>query len=228
MALHSYVVARDYGFAPNPFSGYCTLATCKPGVRRSAQVGDWVVGTGSAVRQRKGVLLYAMRVSETMSFNDYWVDSRFQCKKPNMRASRKYAFGDNIYHRDDGHWIQLDSHHSLADGSPNPRNIRNDTKTDRVLLATHFAYWGGSGPRVPDRFRDFDGHESLHWDRVQEELSAKYGSNVRRVDWLAGNGRLRRSPFGLAKDTMTTEAAGGAVELQVYVELDLLDGSTAS
>ena len=159
MALHSYVVARDYGFAPNPFSGYCTLATCKPGVRRSAQVGDWVVGTGSAVRQRKGVLVYAMRVSETMSFNDYWADSRFQCKKPNMRASRKCAFGDNIYHRDDGHWIQLDSHHSLADGSPNPRNIRNDTKTDRVLLATHFAYWGGSGPRVPDRFRDFDGHD---------------------------------------------------------------------
>ena len=159
MAVHTYVVARDYGFAPNPFGGYCTLATCKPGVRRSAQVGDWVVGTGSAVRQRRGVLVYAMKVAETMSFNSYWNDLRFQSKKPNMRASRKFAFGDNIYHRVGGHWIQLDSHHSLADGSPNPRNIRNDTKADRVLIATHFAYWGGSGPQVPDRLRDCDGHD---------------------------------------------------------------------
>jgi len=39
--LHSYVVARDYGFAPNPFFGFCTLATCKPRLRSVAQVGDW-------------------------------------------------------------------------------------------------------------------------------------------------------------------------------------------
>lgn len=39
-----YVVDRDFGFAPNPFHGYCTLATCKPGIRKSAAMGDWVVG----------------------------------------------------------------------------------------------------------------------------------------------------------------------------------------
>lgn len=27
---YSYVVARDFGFAPNPFNGFLTLATCKP------------------------------------------------------------------------------------------------------------------------------------------------------------------------------------------------------
>ena len=30
--------------------------------------GDWVVGTGSRTRQREGYLVYAMRVSETVSF----------------------------------------------------------------------------------------------------------------------------------------------------------------
>ena len=47
MRLHSYVVARDYGFAPNPFFGVCTLATCKPKIRSAAKLGDWVMGTGS-------------------------------------------------------------------------------------------------------------------------------------------------------------------------------------
>lgn len=40
MKLFSYVVAREYGFAPNPFFGWCTLATCKPKIRVTAEVGD--------------------------------------------------------------------------------------------------------------------------------------------------------------------------------------------
>ena len=47
MKLYSYIVARDFGFAPNPFYGFCTLATCKPKIREHASVGDWVVGTGA-------------------------------------------------------------------------------------------------------------------------------------------------------------------------------------
>ncbi len=44
--IHSYIVRYDSGFAPNPFYGFCTLATCKPDIRKHAQVGDWIVGTG--------------------------------------------------------------------------------------------------------------------------------------------------------------------------------------
>ena len=69
--LHSYVVARDFGFAPNPFFGFCTLATCKPKIRSVAAIGDWVIGTGSRTKQRDGHLVFAMRVSETLSFGDY-------------------------------------------------------------------------------------------------------------------------------------------------------------
>ena len=159
MTLFSYVVARDYGFAPNPFGEFCTLATCKPDVRRFAQVSDWVVGTGSAKWKRKGYLVYAMKVAETMTFDEYWSDPRFDYKKPNLRASKKHAFGDNIYHRVRNTWRQENSHHSLADGSPNPRNIRNDTQVNRVLVATEFAYWGGSGPEIPEKLRDYQGHD---------------------------------------------------------------------
>lgn len=159
MGMFSYVVARDYGFAPNPFGGFCTLATCKPEIRRLAQIGDWIVGTGSATRERDGHLVYAMKVAEAISFNEYWFDPRFQAKKPTLTASKKLAFGDNIYCRDGQAWKQEDSHHSHADGSPNQANITNDCQVNRVLVGTEFAYWGGQGPKIPASLRAFNGHD---------------------------------------------------------------------
>ena len=70
--LYSYVVAYDSGFAPNPFNGFCTLATCKPEIRKRANIGDWIIGTGShreGVR-RGGFLVYAMRVEEALSADE--------------------------------------------------------------------------------------------------------------------------------------------------------------
>lgn len=157
LRLFSYVVARDYGFAPNPFYGVCTLATCKPGIRKKAVVGDWIIGTGSKKQNRHKYLVYAMRVTDAMVFNKYWGDSRFQCKKPNLRGSLKQAYGDNIYFKKAGKWHQLDSHHSYEQGKPNPHNIQRDTQTDRVLLSTEFVYWGGSGPRIPQEFLNYSG-----------------------------------------------------------------------
>lgn len=160
MRLFSYVVARDYGFAPNPFFGVCTLATCKPRIRKAAAVGDWVVGTGSAKQNRQGLLVYAMCVTEAMTFNQYWADARFQRKKPNLRGSLKQAFGDNIYFKEDGdRWHQLNSHHSYQDGTPNPHNIDNDTQADRVLISAEYTYWGGDGPQIDARFRNYGGQD---------------------------------------------------------------------
>ena len=157
MRLHSYVVARDYGFAPNPFFGVCTLATCKPRIRSTAQIGDWVLGTGSKARNREKRVVYAMRVTDTLTFNGYWSDSRFQQKKPNLRGSKKQAFGDNIYFKNPktGKWHQENSHHSHADGTANRANVVNDTQTDRVLVSTDFTYWGGSGPELPKTFLNY-------------------------------------------------------------------------
>ena len=149
--LYSYIVARDYGFAPNPFYGFCTLATCKPKIRKAAQVGDWVVGTGSKTKGRDGRIVYAMRVTETMTFDEYWRDFRFYDKRPDLYSSRKKAYGDNIYHRENAgaDWEQLDSHHSLAYGGLNIKNKDNDTKANRVLISNDFVYWGGDGSLIP-------------------------------------------------------------------------------
>ena len=97
-----------------------------------------------------------MRVDEAMTFDDYWADPRFVRKRPDLRASRKIAFGDNIYRHDAaGDWRQLDSHHSLHNGDPNPLNVNADTAIDRLLISRRFIYWGGEGPDVPARLRTF-------------------------------------------------------------------------
>ncbi|WP_270374775.1 MULTISPECIES: hypothetical protein [Alphaproteobacteria] len=151
--LHSYIVAYDSGFAPNPFNGFCTLATCKPDIRERASIGDWIIGTGSNKKgvRRGGFLVYAMRVSEALTFGEYWNDPRFEKKKPNLYGSYRMACGDNIYYpRKNGEWQQLNSYHSKDDGSPLQKHINRDTAVDRVLISDDFVYFGAEGPEIPD------------------------------------------------------------------------------
>ncbi|MCL4526309.1 MAG: hypothetical protein M1492_07420 [Gammaproteobacteria bacterium] len=158
LRIHSYVVRYDSGFAPNPFYGYCTLATCKPNIRRSAGIGDWVVGSGSNDRtvRRGGHLVYAMRVTEAMTFDEYSVDPRFEYKKPYRNGSRKQSCGDNIYSRaaPGAAWRQRDSFHSRPNGALNPDHVARDTGVNRVLISDDFLYFGGEGPQFPDELRD--------------------------------------------------------------------------
>lgn len=150
----SYIVARDYGFAPNPFHGVMTLATCKPKIRKSAQVGDYIIG--HAVKNHSHKLIFMMKVTEVSIFDKYWEDLRFQNKKPIMNGSLVTKYGDNIYHHENGKWIQSDSHHSLDRGEPNPLNIEKDTKTtDRVLISTDFIYLGKSMLSLPKELRGY-------------------------------------------------------------------------
>ena len=126
-------------------------------IRRKAEVGDFVIGTGSKKLGQQGKLVYAMKVSETMSLDEYWADLRFQIKIPNLSGSVKKRFGDNIYHSALGSWCQADSHHSHEDGSPNRDNVATDTGTDRMLVSNCFTYYGREAPVIPNHFRNYHG-----------------------------------------------------------------------
>lgn len=162
VAIHSYVVRYDSGFAPNPFYGSCTLATCKPDIRRTAAIGDWIVGSGSNDRsiRRGGYLVHAMRVTDAVTFDEYDTEERFQRKKPFRRGSRKQSCGDNIYFRENSQsrWCQRDSFHSLPDGRPNAQHVTRDTGVNRVLVSDDFVYFGGEGPLIPADLVDSKGH----------------------------------------------------------------------
>lgn len=148
----SYIVKRDYGFAPNPFYGVLTLATCKQRIRKAAGIGDFIIGNADSEHGHK--LIYMAKVSEVLTYDQYWEDKRFGRKKPVMNGSLKKMYGDNIYHRGtNGKWIQEDSHHANNDGTVNTHNLDRDTGiTDHILVCNEFVYLGRSMVDLPSEY----------------------------------------------------------------------------
>jgi hypothetical protein len=175
MRLHSYIVEHDMGFAPNPFHGFCTLAACKPRIRRYAKISEYVIGTGTKKRGLQGHLLFVMKISEIITFDDYWKGRRFMRKRSVMNGSFVQRYGDNIYHRNDqtDDWIQEDSFHSQKGGVPDADNMRVDVgSTDHVLISDWFIYWGGDGPQIPDHFEEFV-HKGIGHHCLDDETKIK-------------------------------------------------------
>lgn len=124
MTIRCYVVTHDYGFAPNYSQPALTLACCKPNVRRTAVVGDWIVGTHSVTRGSWRSLCYAAKVTELTDFDSYYRRPEFVSKRPRADNS-----GDAIYYRNDlGLYEQVRNRHH------NNANKDTDLKTDRVLI----------------------------------------------------------------------------------------------
>ncbi|MDT8447492.1 MAG: hypothetical protein RRB13_11425 [bacterium] len=212
MKLWIYQITRDYGFAPNPFHGYCTLATCKPKIRgknekisNGAQVGDWVAGLGSSAKNSKFVdrLIYAMQVTEKISFNDYWSDSRFEVKKPMLEARWMYWYGDNIYHKtSDGEWQQSISHHRRDPKHRRTSNLCRDTSSSFVLISNRFSYYGQDAPIISKEFLPYTPTgEALAWPR-QGETSKFSEEFVQAFDtWMKAEGLVGQQglPYSLVK-----------------------------
>lgn len=149
MRLFSYVVTHDTGFSPNPFWGYCTLADCKPAIRRTASVGDWIVGLSP--KKSGNRMIYAMQVSEILPYRDYYYDERFAPKIPDLAAKLVVSkCGDNIYQPlPDGGFRQLQSMHS--DGlDENLRTKMHDLGGRNVLIARRFHYFGSRALELPE------------------------------------------------------------------------------
>jgi hypothetical protein len=140
--LYSYVVTHDTGFSPNPFFGYCTLACCKPSIRRSAKLGDWIVGlTPKSLGSR---VVYFMRIDYILpTFDAYWRDRRFARKKPLLRDDIPTRCGDNIYEpTEDGKYRQHGKVHSSKD-------IKRDLGGQRILVSETFTYFGSKAVKLP-------------------------------------------------------------------------------
>ena len=148
MKLYSYIVTHDTGFSPNPFWGCCTLADCKPAVRRRAEIGDWIVGLSSKATGNRAV--FAMEVDEILGYAQYHLDPRFANKIPDYsRGTVIWKSGDNIYKPlPNGGFQQLRSMHANGD-QENPKTKAHDLGGVNVLVARRFHYFGASGPELP-------------------------------------------------------------------------------
>ena len=119
-----------------------SLANCKPGIRDSATVGEWIAGITPA---RMGcTLAYLMRVSEQITRFEYW--SRY--KRTRL---------DSIYKpKADGGWIQLRNPWHF-----DKESFDRDLKSDWVLLSNDFYVLansysdrevGSRGLPLPDKY----------------------------------------------------------------------------
>lgn len=160
--LYCYTMTHDTGFAPNPYHGVLTLATCKPMVRKYAQKGYWISGwTGNAVYNKQGEidkkgagrLIYLAQVSKVISFKEYW-ENYPQKKQPTksieggkecfkscgnvlITKSDDISFcGDNIYEPcNNGFEQHKNPHHDK-------QNIERDLSGENVLICEEFYYFG--------------------------------------------------------------------------------------
>lgn len=164
--LFSYKLQHDTGFAPNPFWGYLTLATCKPKIRESKKVGDWIAGftskslCGDPVGEER--VVYAMQVAEKLTIADYFRDDRFASKIPKPAASIEIVrAGDNIYRplvnnpRGPMDFEQLINPHHWDgdDGCGGNTSREHDVNGWYVLVATRFAYFGCNALHIPPELR---------------------------------------------------------------------------
>jgi hypothetical protein len=160
MKLSAYVVSCDSGFAPNPFGRHCTLACCKPRIRLCAEKDDIVIGISSSSSETPGRLVYAMKVSEVLSYAEYWSDPRFAYRKPSPETPISRC-GDNVWHRDmNGKWvIAPNDFHDMS-------NRRRDISGQNVLVAKEFYYFGEAAIPVSTAFKTLmhsgRGHKNTH------------------------------------------------------------------
>lgn len=188
-ALFSYVVRTDYGSAPNPFWDVCTLVIFKPRIRRKAQVGDWIVGTGfagSPCGEVWGMAVYAMRATDKMMPEyEVWVREYRPEKVFDLRSrDPRHHMGDAIY--------------DFAEDPPRTRpGVHDDSNRDHdlsgeyALLSEHYYYFGDHPIALPEHLQVIVKPGPGH--RGPENLP--YVEPF--LDWLTG---LRLQPNSLQGD----------------------------
>ena len=152
MKYYFYILSSDAGFAPNPFYKFCTLATCKPKIRKKAEIGDWIIGFYSRSKNTstkyRSKLIYVMKVTEKISFDEYWKNKRFAQKKANSKPTKK-RHGDNIYYKNSqGKIIQ-----GKAFFHKNKENREHDIKGESVLISDYFFYFGKKSINLSEDFK---------------------------------------------------------------------------
>jgi len=156
--LYSYIIKHDGGAAPNPFWGLCTLTICKPTIRRTARIGDWVIGTGSKnsklndnkIHDLSDSIVYAMKITDIKSISDYdsFCNKQLKDKIPKWFARDwRKRMGDCIYDFSTG------TNPTLRKGVHNEKNKKKDLSGQNALISNHFYYFGEEARVIPKELK---------------------------------------------------------------------------
>ena len=155
MRTYLYKLTSDRGgapCAPPPRQGehpLLTLSICKPAIRRTAQVGDRILGIISRALATSdgyplGAVIYAARVTGTVDPRDYYAEQSAFRQRPDCI----YAF-----HRANGRICHSGRTRLHSDPRYEPRDIGSYPyyRNARTLLSTDFRYFGAKAPVIPAR-----------------------------------------------------------------------------
>ena len=180
--LYSYVLRYDDGAAPNPYWDICTLAICKPAIRRNAKVGDWVIGTGSkhsrcndnVTRDFSNHIVYAMKITDVKTLEEYneFCLVNFPEKIPNWKSNTwPIKMGDCIYNYVDKEPVLRESVHKIG-------NQVRDISGNNVLMSDYFYYFGEDARKLPDNLLDIIKRNQGHKKFVDSNLTQIF------EDWI--------------------------------------------
>jgi hypothetical protein len=126
-----YKLRTDNGGAPAVYRGRLSLAICKPRIRATAEVGDWIVGiAGKSLHSDSGIL-YIAQVDEVLENGEYYRVGRF-ARRPD--AVYEWKVG-RLKLRADPRFHGPENAGSDIGGAP-------DYTEARVLLSSKFRYYG--------------------------------------------------------------------------------------
>lgn len=208
MKLFSYCLKNDSGAAPNPYWGICSLVICKPNIRKTANIGDWIVGIGSAnspIGDISDCIVYAMKVTgrKKMKEYDHFCRKHLTGKLPDWKH-KSYAkrVGDCIYD------YSASGNPGLRKSVHNEGNRDTDLSGEYALLSEYFWYFGDKPVRLPTALlpirHPYPGHKSnandpyvfdfIKWieslpyqpNKIHGEpqIRAKIGGNSCEGDWV--------------------------------------------
>jgi len=144
--LFVYRIVSDIGAAPNLLDGLLTLTLCKPGIRKSAQVGDYVLAlvalqhaqlTGKGPdRYYKAAYLFTIR--DKVGILDYkaWCNVHAPSK---ICVPNSAAWGN----------CQYESTGAQREGGPHGEFNKNRDLGGRFsLISDHYAAWTSTAPHT--------------------------------------------------------------------------------
>ena len=154
-----YSLVADNGMAPCVEQGILTLCLCKPLIRKSACVGEWVVGfVPKRVNDGRVHVAWAGRIAKSVSMGDY--EKGFSDRQ------------DAIYKLTEPGWkfLRDDYHEEIRDRDLNGKN---------ALIFEPFWYWGGNGIAAPE-----DIAELAHYYVGQTAKNSSPERIARLEEWL--------------------------------------------
>ena len=143
MTIYSYKLTTDNGSAPCIQNNLLSLVICKPKIRKTAQINDYIIGiSANSMNLGENKLLYIARITNKILLSDYY----------KLYSNRKDCIYDDKLCR-----LKNAKYHSCKDK-------KKDLSGLYALLSSDFIFFGSKSIVMPLVIKDiipkYQGHYS--------------------------------------------------------------------